>query len=430
MVVLWGVMLRSLYSSIILAIFSGSSSALRYDMSMVPMRGLRDGIGRWNALSRWPQQSRCGMRCRATTQGLVADIGLTYGRLGFRESVFALWCSTLVAMATWSRKRAVALSLIRGVAVWLVSRETLRELRKPPSWQDSLKAVGAYVDVGAFKCIHAIESGSRGASIVKMHCSHGFGANSLSFSAMLDALPEARAIAHDHPGFGLTKRPSRLGDYVLSGEVAAALAPDSACFVGHSMGAIAALDATVRRNVTRLVLIAPALSTRRSSRIAAALVAPLARIVSSWPVAAPTRFLLRRLVHTSPTFWRDALGLCWSRHSRTSQPDALARVSSGYSLPSYLKGWDIGLVKFAASRLLNAGPRDADLVEIAKTLSSLRILIIHGELDRVVPISKSRALQAAFGPSATLVSLPDVGHCPHEERPDQVATAIRHFLKV
>lgn len=424
-----GVMLRGLCSSAILAVFSSSSSALRHEMSIVPMRGFCHGIGRCNALSPCVQRSRCRMRCCATTQGLVAaDPGLTYGRLGFRESAFALWCAIVVAMATWSRKRAIALSVMRGVGAWLVSRELMRELRKPPEWQKSLKPVGAYVDVGALKCIHAIQRGSRGADAVPIHCSHGFGANSLSFSTMLDALPEARAIAHDHPGFGLTKRPSRLGEYVLSGDIAAALAPEGACFIGHSMGAVAALDAAVRRNVTRLILIAPALSTRRSNRIAAVLVAPLARVVSAWPVAVPTRFLLRRLVHTSPTFWRDALGLCWSRRSRTSRPDELVRVASGYALPSYLKGWDIGLVKFAASRLLNIGPRDADLLKVAKASSSLRILIIHGKLDRVVPISNSLSLQAALGPAATLIPLPDVGHCPHEERPDQVAAAIRQFL--
>lgn len=342
-----------------------------------------------------------------------SSVGLAYGRLRWWESAAAVSCGCCAAWGSPSQK------IIRGLAAWLLSKEALRETFHRPPWSDELPAVGAYRDLEGAR-VHVVESDAPG---ILLHCSHGFGANALSFAALFEILRDVHCVAHDHPGFGLSARPSNLGQYVLSGSVAARLGDQA--FLGHSMGAVAALDAALQRKATHLVLVAPAVSTR--SRSPPRIVAFLARLGAAKYLAAPTKLLLRRLVHSSPTWWRAALGACWSKKSAANSA-SLDAFAKAYALPSLLKGWDGGLLKFAAARLAVKGPAETDLLKLAAQTPSLRVLLVHGEQDPIVPIANSRALQAVL-PAATLLALPDVGHCPHEERPDLVAKAIRDFLR-
>ena len=72
-----------------------------------------------------------------------------------------------------------------------------------------------------------------------------------------------------------------------------------------------------------------------------------------------------------------------------------------------------------------AGAISADLAQLWSNLADLRIpvLIIHGAKDKLVPLSNSRRLAASM-PTASLLELPDSGHCPHEENPEEVCRAI------
>lgn len=55
------------------------------------------------------------------------------------------------------------------------------------------------------------------------------------------------------------------------------------------------------------------------------------------------------------------------------------------------------------------------------------MLIVHGENDRLVPASNSRRL-ALLLPNARLVIMPQTGHIPHEERPEEFLEAVHTFL--
>lgn len=55
-------------------------------------------------------------------------------------------------------------------------------------------------------------------------------------------------------------------------------------------------------------------------------------------------------------------------------------------------------------------------------------LLIHGELDRIVPLDRARDLTTAL-PQAELVILPGAGHVPTLTRPAEVAEAIRAFVR-
>jgi 3-oxoadipate enol-lactonase len=54
-------------------------------------------------------------------------------------------------------------------------------------------------------------------------------------------------------------------------------------------------------------------------------------------------------------------------------------------------------------------------------------LVIHGELDPLVPVANGRMLAERI-PGARFVMLPDCGHMPHLEFPLESANAIRDFL--
>lgn len=55
-------------------------------------------------------------------------------------------------------------------------------------------------------------------------------------------------------------------------------------------------------------------------------------------------------------------------------------------------------------------------------------LVLHGELDRIVPVESAQALVAAL-PDAEFRLLPGCGHVPTLTRPKQVADSIRAFLR-
>lgn len=55
-------------------------------------------------------------------------------------------------------------------------------------------------------------------------------------------------------------------------------------------------------------------------------------------------------------------------------------------------------------------------------------LVIHGECDRVVPLSTAREISAAI-PGARLVVLPDAGHVANQEQPEAFNGAVREFLR-
>ena len=56
------------------------------------------------------------------------------------------------------------------------------------------------------------------------------------------------------------------------------------------------------------------------------------------------------------------------------------------------------------------------------------VLVIHGDMDKIVPLESGRALAAAL-PSAEILVLEGCGHVPTLTQPKKVADAIRGFLQ-
>ena len=70
-----------------------------------------------------------------------------------------------------------------------------------------------------------------------------------------------------------------------------------------------------------------------------------------------------------------------------------------------------------------------DLHPLARDLSRLssRLILVTGSQDGMVPPAKSYRVRALVR-EAELISLPELGHLAHEERPDEVAALLHRTM--
>jgi pimeloyl-ACP methyl ester carboxylesterase len=376
-------------------------------------------------------------------------------------------------------------------------------------------------------------------------CFHGMGANESSWTlrGALDGLAAraaAVAIAHDAPGFGLTRRSGRISDYGLSrgADVANALVADVAAsearkqrrsaaaaggsaapvtsaapspplqrvLVGHSLGgllAVRAAEAAANAGTPydAIVLVAPAVIAAGGGRggvaappvaappgdaaavvaagapapdvasaeaaatspllpqppralawplrvLRAALLAPLQLLLLALCAAATPLALLglRAAVRSAP-FWHAGL-----RGAYVDKAQVNAQLVDAYRRPAAVRGWDAGMLRFVASRLLPGGPLDvlraaardcafraptpqraASSALAALAAAGTPVLIVHGDGDALVPLRNSIALAArctaASSANVRLHVMRGVGHSPQEEAPDAFLDAVALFLE-
>ncbi|CAD7704677.1 unnamed protein product [Ostreobium quekettii] len=144
-------------------------------------------------------------------------------------------------------------------------------------------------------------------------------------------------------------------------------------------------------------------------------------------------FSLRSLVR-SRAFWKRGLANAYF------QPGYEERLINSYRLPSLVRGWEWGLVRFTRSRLERGKQSFAQRVSEAwtgqKELSTVQrianvvekhnipVLIVHGVNDKIIPVNNSRRL-ATLIPGAKLVEYADCGHVPHEEYPERFVDDVK-----
>ena len=242
--------------------------------------------------------------------------------------------------------------------------------------------------------------------------------------------------------------------------------------VGHSIGSILSTTMAVQQggsgNVRGLVLIAPALLARparspgsqplppvgiaAAARAAAAVAARCARTAARALLLLLTPLLrvLLQLLIAQPRFWSQGIGTAYGDPTKLA-PSMVLR----YRWPVQVKGSSEGLLRFVRAQLLEprrAAEQGGEAVDRARggqgqghgqgrggtaaveweaepplweALQALQlpVLIIHGAKDKLVPLSNSHRLAASM-PTASLLELPECGHCPHEESPEEVCRAI------
>jgi pimeloyl-ACP methyl ester carboxylesterase len=262
-----------------------------------------------------------------------------------------------------------------------------------------------------------LEAGPRDAPPVVLL--HGLGATNASMLPLLaDLSRDHRVIAPDFPGFGASGAPHwryRAADLArwLDAFLTVVQAKPAA-LVGNSLGGRVALEIgmSAPSSVTRMVLLCPSPAFRRMRQFT-----PLVRLLPPDAVVPPLplphravvggiRAMFSRPDRLAPT-WYDAAA---DEHLRVMRSYRHRRAFFACLKQIYMEE------AFGDRGFWDRLPR-------LKTPA----LFVWGDRDRLVPASFERHVLAAV-PDAESICLPDSGHVPQFEHPEETARITRQFL--
>lgn len=255
--------------------------------------------------------------------------------------------------------------------------------------------------------LHLRDSGPRDAPAVVLL--HGFGSSLHTWEPWALALQDRwRVIRFDLPGNGLSP-PDPAGDYsdarsrALLTAVLDHAGVAQAVIVGHSMGGRIAWSYAARepQRVRALVLVAPDGFASPGFEYGKAPEVPA--LLSLMRYALPESLLRMNLrpAYANPAAMTDALAqryhdLLRAPGARDAMLDRMRQIALEDPVP-----W---LRRIAAPTLL-----------------------LWGERDEMIPLRNAADYQQAM-PGAMLVTLPGIGHLPHEEDPAGAVVPLRRFL--
>jgi pimeloyl-ACP methyl ester carboxylesterase len=262
-----------------------------------------------------------------------------------------------------------------------------------------------------------LEAGRRGAPVVVLL--HGLGATSSSFlPTVWDLSADHHVIAVDLPGFGESDKPVRPlhPEFFARWLVALldALSIERAHVVGNSMGGRVALEVGIRSpsRVDHLVLLAPSLAWRRY-RAAVGLVRLLRPEIAITPL---------------PVLHRMAVGVL---RALFAQPRRVSQAAMDAAADEFVRVFASprGRVAFfhAAREIYLEDPHGVRGFWDRLPTLSRPALFLFGERDWLVPRAFVRHVRRAL-PSARCEILPDCGHVPQFELPDETHRKMRAFF--
>ncbi len=258
---------------------------------------------------------------------------------------------------------------------------------------------------------------------------HGLGGSALNWLGIAPLLTDRyRLTAPDLAGHGLTQSMGRGTDVAanraLLHRFIESVAGNPVILMGNSMGGMISLLEAIAapRTVAGLILVDPALPfvPARPDPFVVAMFA-------AYAVPVLGRLMLGRRRRLAPeTLVANILSLCCVDPSRVS-PDIVAQhveverqravftdVVSDFAAAMHSV---LGTVSYVRGQAYRRGIRSIECP----------VLIVHGARDRLVPVGAAQA--AARGhPSWSLVVLPDVGHVPQLEAPQETASAITEWF--
>jgi pimeloyl-ACP methyl ester carboxylesterase len=243
---------------------------------------------------------------------------------------------------------------------------------------------------------------------------HGFGANTFSYREVTKPLSElGDVIAYDRPGFGLTERPTSwegenpygsIGQDLILDELIETFASGrDVILVGHSAGGTLAAQYVVDNKdaVKGLILISPAILTTGGSPSWLNWIYSIPQLDHLGPL----------LVSSIASSGMDLLDESWYNKDLITE-----EVKAGYREPLSVIGWEEGFWEF------NRAPRSFDVKDRLDAIT-IPTLLITGDTDTVVATKDTEAL-ATLIKGSELVVIPQSGHLPQEETPDQTMEAI------
>lgn len=146
--------------------------------------------------------------------------------------------------------------------------------------------------------------------------------------------------------------------------------------------------------------------------------------------------VLRRLVRAR-RFWERGLASAWHDGSLVTR-----EYVDAYRSGQLVVGWEGGILRFLSARFgekhgflgsVREAFRGEGHLSQAERLArvvrrhGIRVLIVHGSSDALVPAANSRRL-AALLPNAELLVFEGCGHMPHEECPDRFVETVQRFV--
>jgi pimeloyl-ACP methyl ester carboxylesterase len=261
-------------------------------------------------------------------------------------------------------------------------------------------------------------------------CVHGLGGSLVNWAAVGPSLSKTgRVIALDLAGFGRTRSHGRStsvhANQQLLHRFLTEVCVDPAILVGNSMGGLISILQTAAHpeTVAGLVLIDPALPVGLASR-------PDPRVAGMFglyavPAVGRTVVARRRSSGSAEALAEALLRLCCADPSRVpraivKQHLKLARERNDY--PNV----DAELI-VAARSLLWVLARRRLLASMLYNITA-PVLLLHGDQDRLVPITSAR-VAAAANPTWSFEVASGVGHVPQLEVPKWTLSQILGWLK-
>lgn len=248
---------------------------------------------------------------------------------------------------------------------------------------------------------------------------HGLGGAKSSFYETVAALsPDHTVHAIDLPGFGSSSKPlASYGPGFFARHVLRlmdAMAIDRADLVGNSMGGRVALELGLQApgRVRTLSLLAPSMAFRRGRELV-----PLARVLRPELGALPAVF---RAGQVRDGFWR-----------MIARPDRVDPALGDIAADEFLRTHRSPAARVAfyaaARQIYLEAPHGPD--GFWTRLGQLRppALFVWGSEDPLVPARFSRHVTAVL-PEATQAILPECGHVPQIELPEETHGLVREFI--
>jgi pimeloyl-ACP methyl ester carboxylesterase len=258
---------------------------------------------------------------------------------------------------------------------------------------------------------------------------HGLGGSHLNWVRVAPALTERnRVITVDLPGFGFSPAAGRRTSIQATARVLDRFINEivggPVILMGNSMGgAITILEAAANpQSVCAVVLVDPALP--RPAEVPDVQVAAQFFMYALPGVGAAFMDISRRS-KTDREVVERVINLCFvdPRRSDPELMDAATELVRYRRL--HMPNQDVAFLQ-AARSILRAGMRPREFKNTMRSLVQ-PVLLIHGDRDRLVPITAAR-IAAAANPQWDTEFLHDVGHTPQLETPDAVIRAVERWL--
>ena len=264
-----------------------------------------------------------------------------------------------------------------------------------------------WLAIGDDQRLYVLSAGSAGDPA--MVFVHGIGGSSTSWQSVIGSFAGTHhVVAIDLPGHGRSDIPDPAGaDYgvpALARAVLHALSRlgvERATLVGHSLGGAVAIGAALAapERVERLVLV-------DSGGLGVEISPELVRLLGEPPGESASRALLELFFHDQ----RLVLDAGVAEHlAALSRPGAHAAV---------------GAIKRRAFTP-EGGQRAVPVERLADI--SVPVLVVWGERDRVIPVAHAERARAVFA-DVEIAIVPDAGHAPQVEAPEEFAAIVARFL--